>query len=92
MSCCDYQCNQGRDCPVRTAKVATAKPLYRRCDVGGPCPRPDAQCEAECLLSADYGEPISRLEEIVMYVVITLAVGLLLVLAGGAVGFLWGLT
>lgn len=22
MNCCDYDCNQGRDCPVRGAKVA----------------------------------------------------------------------
>jgi hypothetical protein len=21
MNCCDYQCNQGRDCPARMAKV-----------------------------------------------------------------------
>ena len=21
MNCCDYDCNQGRDCPVRVAKV-----------------------------------------------------------------------
>jgi len=49
MSCCDYQCNQGRNCPVRQpAKVATARPLYRRCDVGGACPQPDAQCQADC--------------------------------------------
>lgn len=91
MSCCDYKCDQGRSCPVRAAKVATAKPLTRICDIGGTCPQTEP-CKAECLLSADYGEPISRLEEVVMYIVITLAVGLLLVLAGGAVGFLWGLT
>ena len=53
MSCCDYnQCDQSRNCPVRApAKVAVARPLYRRCDVGGVCPRPDAQCEAECELA-----------------------------------------
>jgi hypothetical protein len=52
MSCCDYQCNQGRDCPVRQpAKVATARPLYRRCDVGGACPQPDAQCQTDCELA-----------------------------------------
>jgi len=95
MSCCDYQCNQGRDCPVRTiqapAKVAVAWPLYRRCDIGGACPRPDVQCEAECLLSAEPVEQIGKLEEVVMYTVMTLAVGLLLVLAAGAAGYVWGL-
>jgi hypothetical protein len=92
MNCCDYQCNQGRDCPVRApAKVATAKPLYRRCDIGGVCPRPDAQCEAECLLSTEPVEQIGWLEEVVMYTVMTLAVGLLLVLAAGAAGYVWGL-
>jgi hypothetical protein len=54
MSCCDDfgNCDQGRDCPVRQpAKVATARPLYRRCDVGGACFQPDAQCAAECKLA-----------------------------------------
>ena len=92
MSCCDYQCNQGRDCPVRApAKVATAKPLYRRCDSGGPCAKPDAQCQAECQLSADYGEPLSAMEESAMWLILTAAVGLLLVLTGGALGYIWGL-
>ena len=94
MNCCDYnQCNQGRNCPARApAKVATAKPLYRRCDSGGPCPKPDAQCQAECLLSADYyGEPISKTGEALMWLILTLAVGLLLVLTGGALGYIWGM-
>ena len=54
MSCCDYQCNQGRDCPVRTQAasntVATLRPLYRRCDVMGVCQSPDAECKANCIL------------------------------------------
>jgi hypothetical protein len=29
MNCCDYDCNQGRDCPVRVAK---AKPVMRAAD------------------------------------------------------------
>ncbi|MEY4345275.1 MAG: hypothetical protein RL032_1107 [Pseudomonadota bacterium] len=92
MSCCDYQCNQGRNCPVRKpAQVATAKPLYRRCDIGGACPRPDAKCETECLLSNEPVEQIGWLEEAVMYTVMTLAVSLLLVIAGGAAGYVWGM-
>ena len=91
MNCCDYECNQGRDCPVRTpAKVATAKPLYRRCDVGGICPRPDANCKAECLLSAELDDGIGWLESAGMWTVLSLAVGLLLVLLGGAAGFVYG--
>jgi hypothetical protein len=31
MNCCDYDCNQGRDCPARVAKIGkkmpAAKPL-----------------------------------------------------------------
>jgi hypothetical protein len=55
MSCCDYECNQGRDCPVRAkppAPLPTAAPvpLYRRCDVHGVCQSPDAECNANCLL------------------------------------------
>lgn len=30
MNCCDYDCTQGRDCPVRAAKVAS---VGRRVDV-----------------------------------------------------------
>jgi hypothetical protein len=29
MNCCNYDCNQGRDCPVRVAK---AKPVMRAAD------------------------------------------------------------
>jgi len=93
MSCCDDfgNCDQGRNCPVRApAKVATAKPLYRRCDVGGICPRPDAKCQAECLLSAEPDESIGWLESAVMWALLSLAVGLLLVLLGGAAGFVYG--
>ncbi len=25
MNCCDYNCNQGRDCPIRGAKVARVR-------------------------------------------------------------------
>jgi len=93
MSCCDDfgNCDQGRNCPVRApAKVTVAKPLYRRCDVGGVCPRPDAQCRAECLLSTEPDNSIGWLESAVMWVVLSLAVGLLLVLLGGAAGFVYG--
>ena len=37
--CCNNGCNQGRDCPARKpgqtspAKVAVAKPMYRRCEL-----------------------------------------------------------
>jgi hypothetical protein len=26
MNCCDYDCNQGRDCPARVAKVGKGTP------------------------------------------------------------------
>ena len=29
MNCCDYECNQGRDCPVRVAK---ARPVMKAAD------------------------------------------------------------
>jgi hypothetical protein len=28
MNCCDYDCNQGRDCPARTAKVGQRYPRH----------------------------------------------------------------
>lgn len=33
MNCCDYKCNQGRDCPARVAK---AKPVMRAADAPPP--------------------------------------------------------
>lgn len=109
MNCCnDYgKCDKNRDCPARQpAKVAVAKPLYRRCDVMGVCQSPDAECAANCLLhdplpnqsfglanrltGDEHEEPIGWLETALMWAVMSLAVGLLLVLIGGAVGFLWG--
>ena len=61
MSCCDYTCNQGRDCPVRTKpasnQVATVRPLYRRCDVMGVCQSPDAECKANCRLHDAVTDP-----------------------------------
>jgi hypothetical protein len=60
MSCCDDfgNCDQGRDCPVRQpAKVATARPLYRRCDVMGVCQSPDAECQANCRLHDAVTDP-----------------------------------
>jgi hypothetical protein len=54
--CCNDGCNQGRNCPARKttqiipAKVAKAKPMYRRCDVMGICQAPDAECAANCIL------------------------------------------
>ena len=56
MSCCDYnQCDQGRNCPVRSqaapdaAKVATARPVYTRCDVAGVC-QASVACASTCQL------------------------------------------
>lgn len=95
MSCCDYNdCNQGRDCPARgtqaPAKVAVARPLYRRCDIDGVCKQPDAQCRERCLLSSDEdGEVLTQLEQVVAWLVTTLAAGLVLVLLGGVVGYLY---
>ena len=93
MSCCDYNCDQGRDCPVRgpqaPAKVATAKPLYRRCDIEGACPQPDDQCRERCMLAVHEDEPLGQLETVALWLVTTLAVGLVLVLLGGVVGYLW---
>ena len=94
MNCCDYNdCNQGRDCPVRTpqapAKVAVANPLYRRCDIAGVCPQPDAECHERCLLAAEDGESLTQMETVAIWLVTTLAVGLVLVLLGGVVGFLY---
>ena len=94
MSCCDYNdCNQGRDCPARgaqaPAKVAVAKPLYRRCDIAGVCPKPDAECRERCLLSPDDGQPLTQAENVAIWLVTALAGGLLLVLLGGVVGFLY---
>lgn len=59
MSCCDYNdCRQGRDCPVRApAKVAVARPLYRKCDVMGVCQSPDAECQANCRLHDAAAQP-----------------------------------
>ena len=28
MNCCDYECNQGRNCPIRGAKVTKVKQRY----------------------------------------------------------------
>jgi hypothetical protein len=97
MSCCDDfgNCAQGRDCPVRSAqaapaKVAIARPLYRRCDIDGVCKQPDAQCRERCLLSSDEdGEVLTQLEQVVAWLVTTLAAGLVLVLLGGVVGYLY---
>lgn len=96
MNCCNQygQCNQGRDCPVRTtqapAKVAIARPLYRRCDIAGVCPQPDAECHERCLLATDdNGEALTQMETVAIWLVTTLAVGLVLVLLGGVVGFLY---
>jgi len=93
MSCCDYNCDQERNCPVRTtqtpAKVATARPLYRRCDIDGACKQPNDQCRERCLLAIDHGESLTQMEQVVIWLVTTLAVGLVLVLLGGVVGYLW---
>ena len=98
MSCCDDfgNCDQGRDCPVRSApagpaKVAVARPLYRRCDIAGACPQPDAQCRERCLLAADDEQPLSQAENVAIWLVIALAMSLLLVLLGGVVGYFWEL-
>lgn len=31
MNCCDYQCDQGRNCPARVAKVGTRYPREPEC-------------------------------------------------------------
>jgi len=38
MNCCDYDCHQGRDCPVRGAKVAKVGQRYPK----HPQPYPDS--------------------------------------------------
>lgn len=97
-------CNQGRQCPVRgqvssaqpvalpgAARVAVAKPLYRRCDVAGVCQSPDASCLADCLLASP---PVAAgqddaLGDTVMRVVLVLLGLLTLVVAAGLAGFAW---
>ena len=32
MNCCDYDCTQGRDCPVRVAKVGRRYPKHPEVD------------------------------------------------------------
>ncbi|NDH54855.1 MAG: hypothetical protein EBY24_23435, partial [Betaproteobacteria bacterium] len=64
------------------AKVATARPLYRRCDIVGACPQPDAECRERCVLAADDGESLTQIEQVVIWLVTTLAVGLLLLVLG----------
>jgi hypothetical protein len=106
MNCCDQfgACNQGRDCPVRgqvssaqpvalpgAARVAVAKPLYRRCDVAGVCQSPDASCQADCLLASP---PVASGQddpfgEAAMRVVLVLLALLTLVVLAGVAGFAW---
>lgn len=31
MNCCDYNCHQGRDCPIRVAKIGLRYPKYIEC-------------------------------------------------------------
>jgi hypothetical protein len=97
-------CNQGRQCPVRgqvgsaqpvalpgAARVAVAKPLYRRCDVAGVCQSPDASCLADCLLASP---PVASgqddaLGDTAMRVVLVLLGLLTLVVLAGVAGFAW---
>lgn len=97
-------CNQGRQCPVRcqvsstqpvalpgAARVAVAKPLYRRCDVMGVCQQPDASCQADCLLASP---PVAAgqddaLGDTAMRVVLVLLGLLTLVVLAGVAGFAW---
>lgn len=111
MNCCDQSlkngksCNQGRECPVRQqlpapARVATARPLYRRCDLMGVCQAPDASCQAECLMVRN---PFKQAEvelvrpghdddqgiDLVMVVMVALIVLLTVVIVAGLSGFAW---
>jgi hypothetical protein len=65
-----------------------AKPLYRRCDSLGICPKPDAECRERCLTS-NQDEEMSGTETVVIWAVITLIIGLLLMVLGGMTGYLW---
>lgn len=101
-------CNQGRQCPVRgqvgstqpvalpvAARVAVAKPLYRRCDLMGVCQSPDAACQAECLMvlkTVQQAEPADdelSIDQLVMRVLLVLVVALTVVIVAGLSGFAW---
>ena len=97
-------CNQGRQCPVRgqvsstqpvalpgAARVAVARPLYRRCDVAGVCQSPDARCLADCLLASPpvASGPDDPFGEAAMRVVLVLLALLSLVVLAGVAGFAW---
>ena len=43
------------------------------------------------MLAADDGESLTQIEQVVIWLVTTLAVGLLLLVLGAIVGYLWGL-
>ena len=102
MNCCDQSmpnngCDQGRNCPARNAPaiVATARPLYRRCDLMGVCQSPDAACKAECLMvlkTVQQAEPVDdelSIDQLVMRVLLVLVVALTVVIVAGLSGFAW---
>lgn len=43
MNCCDYECNQGRDCPARTAKIG------QKMKCADPLPDSTWRYKIECL-------------------------------------------
>ena len=93
--CCNNGCNQGRDCPARKpvqagpAKVAVAKPMYRRCDVLGVCQRQHGQCASHCELY-DTIEP-DPADTILDRLMTALAFALSAVVLGAGMAFLSGL-
>ena len=93
--CCNNGCNQGRDCPARKpgqtspAKVAVAKPMYRRCDVLGVCQNQHGQCASHCELY-DEIEPDptdTKLNRVMTW----LAFALSAIVLGAVLAFLSGL-
>lgn len=41
MNCCDYECNQGRDCPARTTPVAKVGRRYQAAEALPPSVFPE---------------------------------------------------
>lgn len=101
MNCCDEfgNCNQGRDCPVRKGqaqaqapanRIATLRPMYRRCDSLGVCQSPDEACQGGCMLDTAVYADQTREDYLVMRVLLVLIGLLTLTIIAGVVGFAYG--
>jgi hypothetical protein len=61
MNCCDYNCNQGRNCPIRKQCIKETNDAYIN---GKPDPNP-------------YNETLGSFKELITVIVVATAVGLL---------------